>query len=87
MEAVPSTGMSGGDEPTDGPRALMTAKERAILLGEKEVSDKYYYVVVSRVRSRLEKLRLDMEAMEAHDSLADELREIVCSPPDDEGQG
>lgn len=90
MQAIPSTGMSGGgdaDDVDDGPRALLTAKERRILLGEVEVSDKYYYNVVYRVRQRMEKLRLDIEAMEAHDSLADEAREIFCEPEDqDEGE-
>ena len=63
-----------------GPRGLMTDREREILLGEADdVSEKYYGVVVTRVRKRINRLGdFELEALEAHDSLADELRETVC---------
>lgn len=59
-------------------RALLTDDERAILLGERDVSEKYYYVVVSRVRGKIQQLPDDIEALEEHPTLADELRDIVC---------
>lgn len=63
----------------DGPRGLMTDREREILLGEADVSDKYHGVVVTRVRKRINRLKEDeLEALEAHASLADELRDGVC---------
>jgi len=60
-------------------RALLTEREREIVSGEADdVSDDYRYQTVSRVRSRLQRLEDDLEALEAHGDLADELREIVC---------
>lgn len=59
-------------------RALLTDKERAILLGEEDVSEKYYYVTVTRVRKKIEQLEQDIEALEEHDTLGDELRSVVC---------
>lgn len=74
--------MDATAEPTmadDGPRGLMTDREREILLGDADVSEKYYGVVVTRVRKRIERLRKEeIEALEAHDTLADELRDAVC---------
>lgn len=61
-------------------RALLTDAERDILTGEKDVSEKYYYVTVTRVRRKIERLaEEDLEAIEHHDTLADELRELICS--------
>lgn len=65
------------------PRALLTDREREILLGEGDVSEKYYYVVVTRVRKRIERLEDDLPALEAHKTLGDELREVVCEETDD----
>lgn len=62
----------------DGPRALVTDREREILLGEADVSEKYYHVVVTRVRKRINRLADEIGALESHDTLADELREVVC---------
>jgi hypothetical protein len=61
-------------------RALLTERERDIVSGDAddEISDEYRYQTVSRVRSRLQRLEDDIEALEAHGDLADELREIVC---------
>ena len=70
------------DDEEAGPRALVTDREREILLGEADVSEKYYHVVVTRVRKRINRLADEIEALESHDTLADELREVVCS--DDE---
>lgn len=62
----------------DGSRALMTDREKEILLGEADVTEKYYHVVVTRVRKRINQLEDEIPALEAHDTLADELREVVC---------
>lgn len=63
----------------DGPRALVTDRECEILLGEADVTDKYYGVVVTRVRNRINRLGdKEIEAIAQHDTLLDELREVVC---------
>jgi hypothetical protein len=63
---------------SDGPRALVTDREMEILLGDADVSEKYYHVVVTRVRKRINRLDEEIDALESHDTLADELRDIVC---------
>lgn len=69
----------------DERRGLLTDTERAILLGEKDVSDNHYYTVVSRVRKKIGRVdEFDLEALEAHGDLADELRDVVCE--DDVGE-
>lgn len=73
MQRQTPKAMGGSDR-----RALLTDKERAILLGEEDVSEKYYYVTVTRVRKKIEQLEQDIEALEEHDSLGDELRDVVC---------
>lgn len=61
-------------------RALLTEREREIVSGEaNDVSDDYRYQTVSRVRNRLQRLEGDLEAMEKHGSLDDDLRDIVCN--------
>lgn len=57
---------------------LLTPREREILTGEADVSEKYYYRVVTRVRDKIGKLGEDLEVLEEHDTLADELRDEVC---------
>lgn len=60
-------------------RALLTEREREIVSGKADdVSDEYRYQTVSRVRSRLQRLEDDIEALESHGDLANELRDIVC---------
>lgn len=60
-------------------RALLTEREREIVSGEADdVSDEYRYQTVSRVRKRIRRLEGDLEALEAHGDLGDELREVVC---------
>jgi hypothetical protein len=59
-------------------RALLTEREREIVAGDADVSDSYRYQTISRVRKRLDRLEADMEAMDGHGSLADEVREKVC---------
>ena len=60
-------------------RALLTEREREIISSRADdVSDEYRYQTVSRVRARLQLLEEDLEALEAHGSLGEELREIVC---------
>jgi len=62
----------------DRRRGLLTDTERAVLLGHKDVSDNYYYTIVSRVRNKFEELEKDMDALEEHGELLDELQEIIC---------
>jgi hypothetical protein len=60
-------------------RAILTDREREILTGEADVSESYYYRVITRVRDKIEKLEEDLEVLdEYHDTLGDELRGIVC---------
>ena len=60
-------------------RALLTEREEEILTGEAGVSEKYYYRVVSRVRDKVEAVEGDLRVLdEHHDTLGDELREVVC---------
>jgi hypothetical protein len=60
-------------------RALLTDREREIIADDANVSDSYRYQTISRVRSRLDRLAGDLEALEAHGDLADELRAKVCN--------
>ena len=59
-------------------RAILTQREREILSGEADVSEKYYYRVVTRVRHKIEALENDIAVLDEHDTLGDELRKIVC---------
>lgn len=62
-----------------GNRAILTAREQEILRGEANVTDNYYYRVVSGVRGKIKRLEQDLEILdENHSKLADELRETVC---------
>lgn len=62
----------------EGPRALVTDREREILLGDADVTEKYYHVVVTRVRKRINRLEDELEAINSHATLGDELRAVVC---------
>jgi len=62
-------------------RALLTDREREIISAEADVSDSYRYQTISRIRARLDRLAGDLEALEAHGDLADELRDRVCGTP------
>lgn len=74
--------MGVSESPTvtdDNYRSLLTRREREILRGDDDdISDKYYYRVVSRVRDKIEGLEADIEVLENHATLADELRDVVC---------
>lgn len=60
-------------------RAILTPREREILSGEADVSESYYYRVVSRVREKIKILGEDLEILdENHPTLANELYETVC---------
>lgn len=60
-------------------RAILTNREREILSGDAEVSDSYYYRVVSRIRKKIGELNDDVELLDEHHAeLANELREGVC---------
>lgn len=67
-------------------RALLTDREREIVSGEANVDDPYRYQTISRVRQRFSRLKGDLEAMEKHGELADEVREIVCIESDQESK-
>jgi hypothetical protein len=60
-------------------RALLTDREREIVAGEADVDDPYRYQTISRVRQRFSRLEDDLEAMEQHGELANEVRETICS--------
>lgn len=63
-----------------GNRAILTAREQEILSGEADVTDNYYYRVVSGVRGKIARLEYDLEILdENHSALANELREVVCT--------
>lgn len=73
----------GSAEPQPMPekdyRAILTPREKEILGGEADVSEKYYYRVVTRVRQKIKAIEGDLQILdENHDTLGDELREIVC---------
>ena len=66
-------------------RALLTDREREIIAGDADVSDEYRYQTISRVRTRFDRLKEDLVVLEEHhDSLGDELREVVCEDADRE---
>lgn len=71
--------MSGPDSlgMADRP-ALLTDREREIVAGEADVDESYRYQTVSRIPNRFERLEADLDALEEHEDLAEELREIVC---------
>lgn len=60
-------------------RAILTEREREIITREADVSDNYYYRVVSRVREKIEHLEEDLETLEEHhEGLATELNDVIC---------
>lgn len=61
------------------PHALLTDREREIINGAADVSDEYQDQTHRRVRRRFDRLREDLTIPEHHDTLADELREVVCN--------
>ena len=63
-------------------RALLTDREREIIIGEADVDDSYRYQTISRVRSRFGRLEEDLAALREHGDLLDELREVVCTEAD-----
>jgi hypothetical protein len=66
-------------------RALLTERERDIVSGEADdITDEYRYQTISRIRSRLQQVEADLDALDAHGELGDELREIVCEGEHDE---
>ena len=68
--------------PQDDRRSLLTDREKEILAGKADVSEKYFFVVVSRVRKKIQGIEEDLEFLdENYDDLSEELREIVCDDP------
>lgn len=69
----------------DDRRGLLTPREREILSGVAEVDDSYYYAVVSRVRTKIQKLGEDSEILrENHADLYSEFQAAVSGDPADE---
>ncbi len=74
METAKTPAMADDDY-----RAILTPREKEILSGDADVSDKYRYRVITRVRDKINKLEEDLAVLdEHHDTLGDELRETVC---------
>lgn len=64
-------------------RAILTDREKEILRGDADVSDSYYYRVITRVRDKIQAIEDDLQLLdEHHDTLGDELRDIVCNDDD-----
>ena len=60
-------------------RGLLTNREQEIIEGDADVSDEYYYRVVSRIRNKIERVEEDVEILEENRSdLLEELRDVVC---------
>jgi len=73
--------------PQDDRRSLLTDREREILTGNADVSDKYFFVVVSRVRKKIKGVEDDLQFLdENYDDLAKELRDIVCDESSNSGK-
>jgi hypothetical protein len=64
----------------DDRRGLLTPREREIISGEADVTEEYYYSVVSRVRSKIQKVEEDAQLLqENHSDLFEELMESVTA--------
>lgn len=66
----------------DERRALLTDTEREILETNGEIigehyTDDYYYTVVSRVRKKIQRLNDDIQALEEHPTLYNELLDEI----------
>jgi len=69
----------------DDRRGLLTPREREILSGEADVTEEYYYSVVSRVRNKIHKTEEDAQLLrEHHSDLFEELAESVTKESDED---
>lgn len=69
----------------DDRRGLLTPREREILSGEADVTDEYYYSVVSRVRRKISEIEEDAKLLrDHHEDLYEELGLAVSGTPEDE---
>jgi hypothetical protein len=69
----------------DDRRGLLTPREREILSGEADVTEEYYYSVVSRVRNKIQKMEEDTQLLrENHPELFEELAESVTGNPNED---
>jgi hypothetical protein len=60
-------------------RAVLTSREREIIAGEADVKDSYQYETISRVRSRIQRLRDDAKFLAANrPDLYEDMEEAVC---------
>lgn len=63
---------------SDG-RGLLTDREREILTNSTEVSDNYRYRVISRIRTKIDRIEGDVTILaKERPDLLDELQEVVC---------
>lgn len=75
-------------ETTDGPRALLTDREREILAGQADVSDGYRRKVEWTARQRVEQTKADVAVLrERHPETFARLRAIVCEDEQDHEEG
>lgn len=57
----------------------MTDREREILTNSTEVSDNYRYRVISRIRTKIDRIEGDVTILaKERPDLLDELQEVVC---------
>jgi hypothetical protein len=72
----------------DDRRGLLTEREREIISGEADVSDEYYYSVVSRIRRKIDNLDRDVDLLrEHHPDLYEELRGATVDDDSEEENG
>jgi len=57
------------------PRALLTDREREILTGDRDIDPNYRSSVVAKIRKRFARLERDLEILEDHHLLTDDLPE------------
>lgn len=69
----------------DDRRGLLTPREREILSGDADVTEEYYYSVVSRVRRKIQKIDEDAQLLhENHPDLYEELAESVTKESEED---
>jgi hypothetical protein len=68
----------------DDRRGLLTSREREILSGKADVSDEYYYSVVSRVRRKIQEIEDDAQLLRKHhEDLYEELNQAIIESDDE----
>lgn len=68
----------------EGPRALLTDRERDAIRGDEDVSDSVRRTLISRVRQKLKNLPSDIQFIREHNSeFAALIDDAMATPPDD----